>query len=214
MMMKKLLTFLMICLAAGAHAQNTLRIHYHNGSHSDIAINRIDSLTFVETQDQLPDEEATLTGSWLWGRQEAGYYELLTFNEDHTYTGYDNYFEYGFDNQTYGWYTHVGAMLTLQSNGYGYQRRYNWYVTALTGNALEVMTRTGPFTYYRLQPEIIRIATDGYLTCADGEAFVFADGVVVSVVDGTLKGMMPGTTYILKRVMPANTIQAYKVIVE
>jgi len=54
---------------------------------------------------------------------------LLTFSEDHTYTGYDNYFAYGFDTMTYGWWGQIETVLTLQSNGYGYQRRYNWYVT-------------------------------------------------------------------------------------
>jgi len=125
-----------------------MRIHYKSGVHTDIAIAEIDSLTFVEGDgykhdNDNVDEDASLVGSWLWGDIDAGYYELLTFNDDHTYTGYDNYFTYGFDTQTYGGYSHYGAMLTLQSNGFGYKRRYNWYVAALTGNALEVMTRMG-----------------------------------------------------------------------
>ena len=113
--------------------------------------------------------EGSLVESWLWRDSDAGYYELLTFNEDKTYTGYDNYFTYGFDTMTYGWYAQVGAMLTLQSNGYGYNRRYNWFVMALTGNALDVMTKMGRFTYYRLQPEVIHLQAGGEpLGCEGG----------------------------------------------
>ena len=42
---------------------------------------------------------------------------------------------------TNGWYAQVGTMPTLQSNGLGYNRRYNWFVMGLTENALDVMTR-------------------------------------------------------------------------
>ena len=107
-----------------------------------MAIEQIDSITFVDESD-VSQVEGSLTGSWLWGDADADYYELLTFNEDKTYTGYDNYFTYGFDTMTYGWYAQVGAMLTLQSNGFGYNRRYNWFVKGLTGNALDVMTKMG-----------------------------------------------------------------------
>ena len=85
-----------------------------------MATEQIDSITFVDGSD-LPVNEGNLVGSWLLGDADAGYYELLTFNEDKTYTGYDNYFTYGFDTMTYGWYAQVGAMLTLQSNGFGHK---------------------------------------------------------------------------------------------
>ena len=101
-------------------AQTHMRIHHKGGGYSDVATEQIDSITFVDGSDVSP-VEGSLTGSWLWGDTEAGYYELLTFNEDKTYTGYDNYFMYGFDTMTYGWYAQVGAMLTLQSNGFGHK---------------------------------------------------------------------------------------------
>ena len=194
-------------------AQDTMRIHYKDGRHSDVAIEQVDSITFVKGGDA-PAAEATLIGSWLWGSQEQGYYELLTFNEDKTYTGYDNYFTYGFDTMTYGWWGQLGAMLTLQSNGFGYYRRYNWYITTLTENALGVMTKMGPFTYYKLQPEVIRLKVNESLTCAEGDSFVFADGVVVSIEDNKLLGISPGTTYVQKQSATTNRIYAYKVIVD
>lgn len=83
-----------------------MRIHYKNGGHSDVAIEQVDSITFIKGGD-VPAAEVSLIGSWLWGSQEQGYYELLTFNGDHTYTGYDNYFSYGFDTMTYGWWAHI-----------------------------------------------------------------------------------------------------------
>ena len=55
----------------------------------------------------------------------------------------------------------VGAMLTLQSNGFGYNRRYNWFVMGLTGNALDVMTRKERFIYYRLQQKVIHLQAGG-----------------------------------------------------
>ena len=129
-----------VCLA-----QDYMRIHYKGGGYSDVAIEQVDSITFIKGDDAPSDSttEVSPTGSWLWGSQEQGYYELLTLSEDHTYTGYDNYFLYGFDLMTYGWWTQIGAMITLQSNGFGYQRRYNWYITELTENALGVMTKMG-----------------------------------------------------------------------
>lgn len=210
-----LFIIIMVSLFANSYAQKSMRIHYHNGTHTDIPIAEIDSLTFIDSEAAQPvDAEATLTGSWLWGSREAGYYELLTLNTDHTYIGYDNYFTYGFDTQTYGWYSHYGAMLTLWSNGFGYQRRYNWFVTALTDNALEVMTQTGPFTYYRLQPEVLRLQVGSTLSCGADESFVFADGVIAAIVDNTLRAQSPGITYILKKVSPSGNILAYQVVVE
>lgn len=193
-------------------AQDTMRIHYKDGRHSDVAIEQVDSITFVKGGDA--PAEASLIGSWLWGNQEQGYYELLTFNVDKTYTGYDNYFIYGFDTMTYGWWGQVGVMLTLQSNGFGYYRRYNWYITALTENALGVMTKMGPFTYYKLHPEVIRLKVNESQTCAEGDSFVFADGVVVSIEDNKLLGISPGTTYVQMQSATTNRIYAYKVIVD
>lgn len=210
---KRIVTIFLLCFCTAIGAQDIMRIHYKNGAHTDIPIAEIDSLTFVDSKTGTVDDEATLVGSWLWGSREAGYYELLTFNDDHTYTGYDNYFTYGFDTQTYGWYSHYGAMLTLQSNGFGYQHRYNWYVTALTNNALAVMTKMGPFTYYRLQPEAIRLSVGGYATLTEGESVVFADGVIVSIDNNSLHGLLPGQTYILKKVSSSDMILAYQVIV-
>ena len=116
---------------------------------------------------------------------------------------------------TYGWYAQVGTMLTLQSNGPGYNRRYNWFVMGLTGNVLDVMTKMGRFNYYRLQPEVIHPQAGGEpLRCDGGDRFVFADGVIVSITDGKLQGVSRGTTYIQKYVADTNGIVGYKVEVE
>lgn len=196
------------------HAQTHMRIHHKGGGHSDVAIEQIDSITFVDAGD-IPETEGSLVGSWLWGDVEAGYYELLTFNDDKTYTGYDNYFMYGFDTMTYGWYIQMGNMLTLQSNGFGYNRRYNWFVMGLTGNALDVMTKMGRFVYYRLQPEVLHLQVGSEpLACENGDSFVFADGIIANIVNGRLQAVSVGTTYILKYYAETKLIMAYKVIVE
>lgn len=194
-------------------AQDAMRIHYKGGGYSDVAIEQVDSITFVKGDDTLV-AEVSLAGAWLWGSQEQGYYELLTINEDHTYTGYDNYFLYGFDTMTYGWWAQMGAMITLQSNGFGYQRRYNWYITELTENALGVMTKMGPFTYYKLQPETLRMQVNETLTCEAGDSFMFADGVTVAIQDNRLVGLAAGVTYVQKRIVANNAICSYKVVVE
>ena len=209
-------TFAIFCLlglVSASQAQDTMRIHYKGGEHSDVATEQVDSITFVKGGD-VPTADVSLVASWLWGSQEQGYYELLTINDDHTYTGYDNYFTYGFDTMTYGWWTQIGAMITLQSNGFGYQRRYNWYITELTENALGVMTKMGPFTYYKLQPETLRLQVNGTLTCEDGDSFVFADGITVAIQDKKLVGLATGVTYIQKYVADCDAIFSYKVIVE
>lgn len=213
--MRLLYLIMLICSCTELYAQDCMRIHYKNGGHTDVSIVDIDSLTFVKrVDDDVHENDASLRGSWLWGSQEAGYYELLTFNDDHTYTGYDNYFMYGFDTQTYGWYSQHGVMLTLQSNGFGYQRRYNWYVTALTENALEVMTKMGAFIYYKLQPEAIRMQVGNTLSYEDEGVIIFVDGVIVKSESNNLVGATPGVTYMLKREQSSNTIYAYKVIIE
>lgn len=212
MRMKTSLILSLLLYSVSLMAQNTMRVHYKDGSELDLSIAKIDSVTFVEKA--TPEESVSLTGAWLWGNQEQGYYELLTINEDHTYTGYDNYFSYRFDTMTYGWWAQMGAMLTLQSNGFGYQRRYNWYITELTVNALGVMTKMGPFTYYKLQPETLRLQVDGQLSCEEGDSFIFADGVVAAVQDNRLVGLTSGTTYIQKYIAASKSILSYRVIVE
>ena len=214
--MRKKAIVIIVSLIVCPHvvAQTTMRIHTRGGEHMDVPIERIDSMTFVEA-DSLSIAEAELTGSWLWGDSAAGYYELLTYNKDHTYTCYDNYFTYGFDTMTYGWYGQMGAMLTLQSNGYGYKRRYNWFMMGLSENALEVMTKMGPFTYYRLQAEVLTIQAGGTpIACEGGDSFIFADGVIADVQDNKLYGTTPGVTYIQKYIAKAEEIKAYKVVVE
>ena len=203
---------LLLC-SATLMAQNTMRVHYKDGREQDISITQIDSVTFVDRE--APEEAVTLTGSWLWGNRDAGYYELLTFSDDHTYTGYDNYFTYGFDTMTYGWFSWYGNMLTLQSNGFGYRRINNWFITGLGSNALEVMTKMGRYTYHRVQPDAIVLSVGGSpVTCSDGDAFVFADGVRARIADGALFGVARGTTYVQKFIAQSNTIVSYKVVVE
>lgn len=193
-------------------AQNTMRVHYKDYTKQDISISQIDSITFVDKE--APEDGVSLTGSWLWGNRNIGYYELLTFSDEHTYTGYDNYFTYGFDTMTYGWFTWYGNMLTLQSNGYGYRRMYNWFIVGLTSNALEVMTKMGAFTYYKLQPEVIYVSSSElYSGFDDGVSVVFADGVIVTVEGNKLQGVIQGSTYILVKKASDDNIYAYKVIV-
>lgn len=194
-------------------AQSHMRIHHKGGRHSDVPIEQIDSITFVNGDEGM-DKEGELVGSWLWGDAEAGYYELLTFNDDNTYTGYDNYFTYGFDTMTYGWYYGYGSLVTLKSNGFGYNRKYTWLVMGLTENVLDVMTKMGRFTYYRLQPEIysIKVGEESYV-CKDGDYYIFTDDVKVADNNGKLKGISEGTTYILKYDAEFGLILAYKVVV-
>lgn len=194
-------------------AQNAMRIHYKSGTEQDIPISEIDSVTFVNKATS--EEDMSLTGSWLWGNKDAGDYELLTFDDDHTYIGYDNYFMYGFETMTYGWYSLYGNMLNLQSNGFGYQKRYNWFVLGLTGNALEVMAKMGGFIYYRLQPETLHLSvSEDYSGLAENDSVFFADGVVVKVVGNKLHGLIHGITYVLVRKESEDKIYAYKVDVK
>lgn len=215
MQYKRLLILLTLAIGVcSIHAQTHMRIHHKGGGHSDVAIEQIDSITFVDGSD-LSVNEGGLVGSWLWGDTEVGYYELLTFNDDKTYTGYDNYFTYGFDTMTYGWYIQMGNMLTLQSNGFGYNRRYNWFVMGLTGNALDVMTKMGRFVYYRLQPEVLHLQVGGEpLVYENGDSFVFADGVVARIVEGGLQGVIKGSTYVQMHIAETDCIVAYKALIE
>lgn len=196
-----------------SEAQNMMRINYNDGSVYEIPMKRIDSITFVEKTEV--SNEVALVGEWFWGNKEKGYYEVLTFNDDKSYTGYDYYLEYGFDTWTYGTYWANGVLLNLWSNGYGYHRIYRWFVTALTENALEVMTQMGSFTYYRIQPEVysLKIGEESYI-CEDGDYYIFTDGVKVLDNGGKLKGIGEGTSYILKYLADTGLIKAYKVIVE
>ncbi len=211
-MVRLFLLVVLLACSSFLSAQTHMRVHYINGEHSDVAIEQIDHVTFVDASEE-PTDEVSLTGNWVWANVEMGYYELLTFNDDRTYTGYDYYFTYGFDTMTYGWYMLNGSLLTLQSNGYGYNRRYTWFVMGLTENALDVMTKMGRFVYYRLQPEVITLAIGERLSCSDGETFVFADGAIVSLENNQLVGVAKGITYIQKR-SEENTILSYKVVVE
>jgi len=196
-----------------SEAQNTMRIYYKDGKEQDIQISQIDYVSFVAKE--APEEDVSMVGSWLWGNRERGYYELLTFNEDNSYIGYDNYFVSGFDAYTYGFYFQYGNMLTLQSNGFGYQHRYNWFVTTLTENALAVMTKMGSFIYYKLKPMEIHITMpETYSDFTDGYTIVFTDGVVVSNEDNVLRGITKGTTHILVKKNLEDRIYAYKVVVE
>lgn len=210
-----LMLLLLLC-SVTLMAQNTMRVHYKNGREQDISIEQVDSVTFVKGDDTASDpvEDISIIGSWLWGNLEQGYYELLTINDNHTYTGCDNYFSYGFDLMTYGWWAQIGAMITLQSNGFGYQRRYNWYITELTENAMAVMTKMGSFTYYKLQLETLHLQVNGTLTCEDGDSFVFADGVTAAIQDNKLLGLAAGVTYVQKRIVANNAICSYKLVVE
>ena len=215
MQYKRILVLLVFTMGVcGIHAQTHMRIHHKGGGHSDVAIEQIDSITFVDGSEPL-ENEGSIVGSWLWGDTEAGYYELLTFNEDRTYTGYDNYFTYGFDTMTYGWYMQMGSMLTLQSNGFGYNRHYNLYVMGLTENALDVMTKMGRFVYYRLQPEVLHLQVGGEpLVYENGDSFVFADGVVARIVEGGLQGVIKGSAYVQIHIAETDCIVAYKVLIE
>ena len=194
-------------------AQNSLRIHYTDGTLQQIPVVEIDSITLVEGNAEF--EQVSLTGDWFWGSQEAGYYELLTLNKDRTYTGYDSFFSEGFDMQTFGWYFQHGPLLTLQSNGFGYRRAYHWLITELSENSLSVMTKMGNFTYYRLQPEVYHLKIGGTpLKCEDGETFIFADGVIIQIRENSLYGIASGISYVLKKTSTTGSIHAYKVIVE
>ena len=55
-----------VCLA-----QDTMRIHYKGGGCSDVAIEQVDSITFVKESDA-PSAEVNLIGAWLWGNQQQG----------------------------------------------------------------------------------------------------------------------------------------------
>ncbi len=194
-----------------AMAQTHMRIHHKDGGRSDVPIEQIDSITFVESGQQ---QEATLLGSWMWGNSGKGYYEVLTFNEGNIYNAYDYYMEYGFGTQTYGTYVENGIRLNLYSNGYGYKRIYRWFVTGLTENALEVMTQMGQFIYYRVQPEVITIHIGEDIECDNNKSFIFADGVIASVVDNKLQGLTIGTTYVQIYNAKDDSIVSYKVVVE
>lgn len=207
-----LLFLFLLFMCFQSEAQTYMRIHQKDGKHLDVMTEQIDSITFVDTEEQSIETE--LKGCWLWGNFEAGYYELLTFNDDKTYVGYDNYFTYGFDTTTYGFFSLYSTLLTLWSNGFGYQHRYNWYITGLSTNALSVMTKTGPFTYYRLQPEPIRMAIGEILSFDDDVSVVFADNIIVHYEDKILKALSQGETYILKKYASSNLIEAFKVIVK
>ena len=75
------------------------------------------------------------------------------------------------------------------------------------------MTKMGPFTYFKLQTETLRLPVNGKIECDEGDSFTFADGVVVAIQDQKLVGLKTGETYIQKYVAASNNILSYKVIV-
>ena len=79
---------------------------------------------------------------------------------------------------------------------------------------LGVMTKMGPFTYYRLQPDIIHLKENESLSCDEGDSWVFADDVLARISGNTLVALAKGTTYVQKLNGATNTILAYKVIIE
>ena len=210
--MKSIFILIFILCFGPCSAQNTMCVNYKDGHTLEIPIDEVDCVTFTEKEPK-PDE-ASLVGTWMWGRVERGYYEVLTFNEDATYLGYDYYMDYGFDTNTYGTYYHNGIMLNLWSNGYGYRRIYRWFVTSLTENALEVMTQMGSFVYYRVQPGTIALKVGEQKECEEGSAYVFADGMHVGIEGNKLTGKMPGVSYVQKYNAAENVITAHKVTVE
>lgn len=147
---KALFIILMLVSVISVRAQNTMRVALKDGSCMDIPIEQIDSVTFVTTENEKP-QDVSLVGTWYWESQEQGYSETLTFNADGRFTCLDHYFGYGFDNSTYGTYMFFGSMLNLRSNGYGYNRFYQWMVTELTETRLTVLTQMGSYTYTRLK---------------------------------------------------------------
>ena len=118
--MKKaiIVIYCLLGLISVCQAQNHLRIHYKNGTQADVPLAQIDSITFVEGS-SVP-AEPKLESSWFWGSQVQGYYELLTINEDHTYTGYDYFFTYGFDTMAFS----AGTVSTMQ---FGSSSSTMWY---------------------------------------------------------------------------------------
>lgn len=140
---------LTLCCSQTVKAQNVMRITQKNGAQMDIPLTEIDSLTFITAEE--PEEETTLIGTWYWVSQEQGYSETLTFNADGSFTCLDHYFGYGFDSSTYGTYMFFGSMLNMRSNGYGYNRFYQWMVTELTAEKLTVLTKMGSFTYAKVK---------------------------------------------------------------
>lgn len=73
----------------------------------------------------------------------------------------------------------------------------------------------GPFMYYKLQSETLRLQVSGELTCEEeGDTFIFADGVIAAIQNNKLVGLATGMTYIQKRIAASNLINSYKVIVE
>lgn len=144
-----ILSFILASLCIDAEAQNTMRVAQKDGTVIDIPISNVDSITFVTVDD--PESKVSICGTWKWVGQEEDYSETLTFNDDGSFTCVDYYFAYGFDSQTYGTYMFFGSMLNLRSNGYGYNRYYQWMVTELTEEKLTVLTKMGNFTYTKVK---------------------------------------------------------------
>ena len=144
-----ILGFILASLCIDAEAQNMMRVAQKDGTIIDIPIANVDSITFITVEE--PEGKASICGTWKWVGLEEGYSETLTFYADGAFTCVDNYFAYGFDSQTYGTYMFFGSMLNLRSNGYGYNRYYQWMVTELTEEKLTVLTKMGSFTYTKVK---------------------------------------------------------------
>lgn len=138
-------------LCVTADAQNIMRVSQNDGTILDIPIAKVDSITFVTVDE--PENTISICGIWKWIGIEEGYSETLTFNADGTFTCTDKFFAYGFDSQTYGTYMFFGSILNLRSNGYGYNRFYQWLVKELTDEKLTVLTKMGSFTYKKVNTE-------------------------------------------------------------
>jgi len=214
--LKAIVILLLVC--AGLMAQNTMRVNRVDGTYVDIPVSDIEDVTFINQEN--PVGEATLAGQWLWGSKSEGYFELLTFNEDGSFIGYDKYFEFGTTYNMYGTYTRIGSILNLRFTmqgygvGAGYTYRYQLLIQDLTEYDLSVMTQYENYTYSRLQKEVFKLSKNQTLKCSDGDYFVFADDDFLSGTNTELKAINTGTTYILKYLSSKNHILAYKVVVE
>lgn len=148
----KQIAFSLILLLFGIvalQAQNVMRIALSDGKLMEIPVAQIDSVSFVTVEEEAAPT-VSLVGTWYWENQLWGYSETVNFNADGSFTCVDHFFEYGFDTSTYGTYYLFGSILNIHSNGYGYNRFYQWMVMELTESKLTVMTPEGSFTYTRL----------------------------------------------------------------
>lgn len=63
---KRLLVLLAFAVGISViYAKTNIRIHHKGREHSDVAIEQIDSIAFIDGSD-LPVNEGSLLSSWLW----------------------------------------------------------------------------------------------------------------------------------------------------